>query len=102
MQKKEVSTYTYRSTVWFPVSVASGNETTFTHGTSRRRGQREMTSIIKFTALSGADNEGPPCYLLQMDDFCFLLDCGWDEKFSMDIISNVKRQEIIIKIIIKK
>lgn len=50
-----------------------------------------MTSIIKFTALSGAHDESPPCYLLQVDEFCFLLDCGWDESFSMGIIENIKR-----------
>jgi len=50
-----------------------------------------MTSIIKFTVLSGARNESPPCYLLQVDNFRFLLDCGWDEPFSMKLIDNIKR-----------
>lgn len=50
-----------------------------------------MTSIIKFTALSGAKTESPPCYLLQVDDFCFLLDCGWDERFNTTVIENIKR-----------
>lgn len=42
-----------------------------------------MSSVIKFTPLSGAKNEGPLCYLLQIDDFHILLDCGWDENFSI-------------------
>ncbi|XP_077966270.1 cleavage and polyadenylation specificity factor subunit 2-like isoform X2 [Styela clava] len=50
-----------------------------------------MTSIIKFTALSGAQNEEPNCYLLQVDEFTFLLDCGWDEWFSDGIIKKIKR-----------
>lgn len=50
-----------------------------------------MTSIIKFTALSGAQDESPPSYLLQVDQFCFLLDCGWDEKFDMTVIENIKK-----------
>lgn len=50
-----------------------------------------MTSIIKFTALSGAHDEAPPCYLLQVDDFCFLLDCGWDPHFNMATVEAVKR-----------
>jgi cleavage and polyadenylation specificity factor subunit 2 len=50
-----------------------------------------MTSIIKFTALSGAHDEAPPCYLLQVDDFCFLLDCGWDPHFNMTTVETVKR-----------
>ena len=38
-----------------------------------------MTSIIKLIAFSGAKDHSPPCYTLQVDDFTFLLDCGWDE-----------------------
>lgn len=50
-----------------------------------------MTSIIKFHALSGAHNESPPCYILQVDEFRFLLDCGWDEHFDLHIIKELKR-----------
>uniref|UniRef100_A0A9J7X0G6 Cleavage and polyadenylation specificity factor subunit 2 n=1 Tax=Cyprinus carpio carpio TaxID=630221 RepID=A0A9J7X0G6_CYPCA len=49
-----------------------------------------MTSIIKLTALSGVQEESALCYLLQVDEFRFLLDCGWDESFSMDIIDSLK------------
>uniref|UniRef100_A0A2C9KE52 Cleavage and polyadenylation specificity factor subunit 2 n=1 Tax=Biomphalaria glabrata TaxID=6526 RepID=A0A2C9KE52_BIOGL len=50
-----------------------------------------MTSIIKVHALSGARDESPPCYMLQVDDFRFLLDCGWDEDFSMDFVKDLCR-----------
>ncbi|VVC44191.1 Cleavage and polyadenylation specificity factor 2, C-terminal,Metallo-beta-lactamase,Zn-dependent metallo- [Cinara cedri] len=50
-----------------------------------------MTSIIKLFILSGAMDESPPCYLLQIDDFKFLLDCGWDEHFNMGLIKKLKR-----------
>ncbi|CAH0550597.1 unnamed protein product [Brassicogethes aeneus] len=50
-----------------------------------------MTSIIKLTAVSGAMDESPPCYILQVDDVRILLDCGWDEKFDMEFIKEVKR-----------
>ena len=50
-----------------------------------------MTSIIKFTALSGAHDESPPCYMLQVDEFTFLLDCGWNEHFDMKVIDNIKK-----------
>lgn len=50
-----------------------------------------MTSIIKLHCLSGAGNETPPCYVLQIDEFKFLLDCGWDEKFDMEFIRELKR-----------
>lgn len=52
---------------------------------------RKMTSIIKLTAVSGVQEESALCYLLQVDEFRFLLDCGWDENFSMDIIDAMKR-----------
>jgi len=51
----------------------------------------KMTSIIKFTALSGAQDESPLCYLLPVGEFRFLLDCGWNEMLQMDIIDNIKR-----------
>ncbi|XP_041968998.1 probable cleavage and polyadenylation specificity factor subunit 2 [Aricia agestis] len=50
-----------------------------------------MTSIVKLHCLSGAGDESPPCYVLQIDEFKFLLDCGWDEKFDIDIIKELKR-----------
>ncbi|CAG9762168.1 unnamed protein product [Ceutorhynchus assimilis] len=50
-----------------------------------------MTSIIKLQVLSGAMDESPPAYLLQIDDVKILLDCGWDEKFNMEFIKEVKR-----------
>lgn len=39
-----------------------------------------MTSIIKVEALSGVQDDGPLCYLLQVDQVYFLLDCGWDDR----------------------
>lgn len=40
-------------------------------------------SSIKFIPLSGALNEDPLCYILDLDDYYILLDCGIDEKFSV-------------------
>ncbi|XP_060532873.1 probable cleavage and polyadenylation specificity factor subunit 2 [Cylas formicarius] len=50
-----------------------------------------MTSIIKLQTLSGAMDESPPSYLLQIDDVKILLDCGWDEKFNMEYIKEIRR-----------
>lgn len=50
-----------------------------------------MTSIIRLQPLSGVHDESPPCYILQVDEFRFLLDCGWDEDFNMDFIKELKR-----------
>mmetsp|Transcript_30814 Transcript_30814/g.80643 ORF Transcript_30814/g.80643 Transcript_30814/m.80643 type:complete len:792 (+) Transcript_30814:220-2595(+) len=49
-----------------------------------------MTSIVKFTPISGAQNEGPCCYLLEVDQFKLLLDCGWTEQFDVDQIRRLK------------
>ncbi|KAH9516014.1 cleavage and polyadenylation specificity factor subunit 2 [Dermatophagoides farinae] len=49
-----------------------------------------MTSIIYFTPISGALDESPPCYLLNIDEFCFLLDCGLDESCNVDYVENLK------------
>ena len=35
-----------------------------------------MSSIIKFTPLLGANDDNALCYLLQLDEFRLLLDCG--------------------------
>lgn len=55
-----------------------------------------MTSIIKLTCLSGGkdDNDDScpiPCYLLQIDQFKCLLDCGWDAKFSSSIVEEIEK-----------
>ncbi|CAG5091170.1 Oidioi.mRNA.OKI2018_I69.PAR.g12898.t1.cds [Oikopleura dioica] len=50
-----------------------------------------MTSIVKFQSLSGFDDEAPHCHLLQIDDFKFLLDCGWAEQHHEKIIDGLKR-----------
>jgi len=46
-----------------------------------------MTSIVRVCPLSGGLAEGvdtcaPHCYLLEVDQFTFLLDCGWDASFT--------------------
>lgn len=50
-----------------------------------------MSSIIQFKVISGAYNDSPLCYLLQIDEYKFLLDCGWDENFSSEIIEEYKK-----------
>lgn len=57
-----------------------------------------MTSIIKLHALSGAMDESPPCYMLQIDEVRILLDCGWDEKFDPNFIKEIKRYFLFEKI----
>ena len=52
-----------------------------------------MTSIIKFTPISGAKSEDPSCYLLEVDDFCILLDCGWDDSFDVNVLGPLKEYD---------
>uniref|UniRef100_A0A674F1M4 Cleavage and polyadenylation specificity factor subunit 2 n=1 Tax=Salmo trutta TaxID=8032 RepID=A0A674F1M4_SALTR len=54
-----------------------------------------MTSIIKLTAVSGVQEESALCYLLQVDEFRFLLDCGWDENCAFDKIQQLKYSQIV-------
>lgn len=49
-----------------------------------------MTSIIKLKVFSGAKDEGPLCYLLQVDGDYILLDCGWDERFGLQYFEELK------------
>lgn len=55
-----------------------------------------MTSIIKLHAISGAMDESPPCYILQVDDFRILLDCGWDENFDQEFMKELRRYAILL------
>lgn len=50
-----------------------------------------MTSYIKFTPISGAKNEDPLCYLLEIDEAKILLDCGWSDKFDEHDLANLKK-----------
>lgn len=50
-----------------------------------------MTSIVKFEGVWGVGDETPHCYLLTVDDFTFLLDCGWDEKFDKSYIDRLAK-----------
>ena len=51
-----------------------------------------MASIIRLCPLSGGVGEDTPhCYLLEVDQFTFLLDCGWDAKFSDAITQELKK-----------
>lgn len=47
------------------------------------------TTSISFQPLSGAKNENPFAYLLHIDDFTILLDCGWSDSFDVTEIENI-------------
>jgi cleavage and polyadenylation specificity factor subunit 2 len=45
-----------------------------------------MTSILKFTPITGALAEQPLCYLLEIDELRILLDCGWNDSFDLNML----------------
>lgn len=45
-----------------------------------------MGTSVQLTPLSGVFSESPLCYLLDVDGFRFLLDCGWDDHFDVDVL----------------
>ena len=50
-----------------------------------------MSSLVKFTPLCGARSEQPLCYLLEIDEACILLDCGWDEAFDVALLRKLMK-----------
>ncbi len=49
------------------------------------------TSIIKVHTFSGSSSTNPPCYLIQVDDFYCLLDCGWSEDLSAQHVAELSK-----------
>ncbi|KAL1923357.1 uncharacterized protein VTP21DRAFT_8337 [Calcarisporiella thermophila] len=50
-----------------------------------------MSSYIRFTPLSGAKDEKPLCYLLEVDEAKILLDCGWSDGFDVADLDELKK-----------
>eukprot|EP00741_Cyanophora_paradoxa_P019483 tig00021127_g18808.t1 len=47
---------------------------------------------VQFTPLTGgALSEQPLAYLLEIDDFCILLDCGWNDEFDPKMLEPLKK-----------
>eukprot|EP01119_Soliformovum_irregulare_P022802 TRINITY_DN7866_c0_g1_i1.p1 TRINITY_DN7866_c0_g1~~TRINITY_DN7866_c0_g1_i1.p1 ORF type:complete len:717 (-),score=229.90 TRINITY_DN7866_c0_g1_i1:43-2193(-) len=46
-----------------------------------------MTAIIRFSPLYGHSDDEPLCYLLEVDDFRFLLDCGWTPQLDVKMLA---------------
>eukprot|EP01052_Picozoa_sp_SAG31_P031344 SAG31_NODE_3311_length_4434_cov_79.588005_3_plen_426_part_00 len=49
------------------------------------------SAILKFTPIYGVHGQDALCYLLEIDDCRILLDCGWDERFSLDFLEPLRR-----------
>lgn len=45
---------------------------------------------VTFTALLGAEDRGPLSFLLRIDGFGFLLDCGWNDLYDVSLLDPIK------------
>ena len=62
------------------------------HVYSEEERQNEaMGTSVQLTPLSGVYSESHLCYLLDVDGFRFLLDCGWDDRLNVDALQPLAR-----------
>lgn len=49
-------------------------------------------AVITFTPLYGVQSSDPCCaYLLEIDDVCILLDCGWTDQYDVELLKPLQR-----------
>ncbi|KAF9617630.1 hypothetical protein IFM89_037693 [Coptis chinensis] len=60
------------------------------HNSANQREKRMGTSV-QVTPLSGVYNENPLCYLLSIDGFNILVDCGWNDLFDPNLLQPLSR-----------
>ena len=58
----------------------------------------KMPSIIHLQPFNGVHEFTPFCYLLEIDGFGILLDCGWDEQFNEQYIEELSKYVLILDI----
>ena len=51
-----------------------------------------MSVTTHFTPILGALDDGPLCYLLEIDNCRILLDCGWDDSFSVEQLEILEKE----------
>ena len=50
-----------------------------------------MGDHVRFIPLMPVHGDAPLCYLLKINNFNFLLDCGWDEACDVATLQAVKK-----------
>ena len=45
---------------------------------------------VVFTPIYGVLSDSPVCYILEVDNTCILLDCGWREPFDAAAIQGLR------------
>lgn len=49
-------------------------------------------AVITFTPLYGVHSSSPCCaFLLDIDDVCILLDCGWTDEYDVELLAPLQR-----------
>lgn len=49
-------------------------------------------AVITFTPLYGVQSSDPCCaYLLEIDEVCILLDCGWTDQYDVELLKPLQR-----------
>lgn len=54
---------------------------------------------VRFTPLSGAYDEAPLSYLLEVGEFRIMLDCGWSHRFDVATIEPMIRYFCFISLL---
>lgn len=54
-------------------------------------GQLEKSVSVSFTPVYGVLSDSPVCFILDIDDVCILLDCGWREPFDSSAVQALKQ-----------
>lgn len=60
-------------------------------GVELKRPKREMGTSVQVKPLCGVYNENPLCYLVSVDGFNFLMDCGWNDHFDPSLLQPLSR-----------
>lgn len=50
-----------------------------------------MGTSVQVKPLSGVYNENPLSYLVSVDGFNFLVDCGWNDQFDASLLEPLSR-----------
>lgn len=50
-----------------------------------------MGTSVQVKPLSGVYNENPLSYLVSVDGFNFLVDCGWNDQFDTSLLEPLSR-----------
>jgi len=56
-----------------------------------RSWERKMGTSVQVTPLCGVYNENPLSYLVSIDGFNFLVDCGWNDHFDPSLLQPLSR-----------